>query len=106
MCTHKLCFEQKYENSQTVSTENCHFYSREISLYIAWACFRNDLIEPLHRRDKITDQNLFHAWEDARQNHTICCSCEVCSKDPVGMFIRITYPCDLYPLAPHFYIAW
>ena len=24
------------------STENCHFYSREKSLYIAWACFRND----------------------------------------------------------------
>ena len=25
------------------STENCnfYFYSREISLYIAWACFRN-----------------------------------------------------------------
>ena len=25
------------------STENCHFYSREKSLYIAWACFRNVL---------------------------------------------------------------
>ena len=25
------------------STENCHFYSREKSLYIAWACFRNDM---------------------------------------------------------------
>ena len=24
------------------STENCHFYSRVKSLYIAWACFRND----------------------------------------------------------------
>ena len=23
------------------STENCHFYSREKSLYIAWECFRN-----------------------------------------------------------------
>ena len=23
-------------------TENCNFYSREISLYIAWACFRNE----------------------------------------------------------------
>ena len=29
MCTHKLCFEQKYENNQKISTENCHFYSRE-----------------------------------------------------------------------------
>ena len=24
------------------STENWHFYSREKSLYIAWACFRNE----------------------------------------------------------------
>ena len=23
------------------STNNCHFYSREKSLYVAWACFRN-----------------------------------------------------------------
>ena len=23
------------------TTENCHFYSREKSLYIVWACFRN-----------------------------------------------------------------
>ena len=38
-------FEQKYKNSQKSSTENCRFYSREKSLYIAWACFRNDLLE-------------------------------------------------------------
>ena len=25
------------------STENCHFYSLEILLYIAWACLRNVL---------------------------------------------------------------
>ena len=25
------------------STENCNFYSREKSLYIAWACLRNGL---------------------------------------------------------------
>ena len=43
MCTHNLCFEQKYENSQNISTEICHFYSREISLYIAWECFRNNV---------------------------------------------------------------
>ena len=42
MCTHNICFEQKYGNSQKYSTENCHFYSREKFLYIAWACFRND----------------------------------------------------------------
>ena len=28
-CTHNLCFEQKYENNQKISTENCHFYSCE-----------------------------------------------------------------------------
>ena len=27
-CTHNICFEQKYENSQKQLTENCHFYSR------------------------------------------------------------------------------
>ena len=41
MSTHNICFEQKYENSQKISTENCHFYSHEKSLYIAWTCFRN-----------------------------------------------------------------
>ena len=40
-CTHNICFEQKYENSEKISNENCHFYSREKSLYIVWACFRN-----------------------------------------------------------------
>ena len=40
-CTHNLCFEQKSENSKKNSTENCHIYIREKSLYVAWACFRN-----------------------------------------------------------------
>ena len=40
-CTHNLCFEQKYENSQNFSTENCHFTYRGISLYIAWECLRH-----------------------------------------------------------------
>ena len=40
-CTHNLCFEQKYENTHKISTENCHFYSCEILQYIAWTCFRN-----------------------------------------------------------------
>ena len=26
------------------STENCHFYSREKSLYVPWVCFRNDYV--------------------------------------------------------------
>ena len=42
-CTHNICFEQKYENIQNSSTESCHFYRHEKSLYIACACFRNDL---------------------------------------------------------------
>ena len=37
-CTHNLCFEQKYEKYYNFSSENYHFYSREILLYIAWAC--------------------------------------------------------------------
>ena len=45
MCTHNLCYEQKYENCQKNSTENCHFYSCEKLLYVAWACFRNDVYE-------------------------------------------------------------
>ena len=27
------------------STGNCHFYSREISLFIAWECLRNVMID-------------------------------------------------------------
>ena len=44
-CIHNLCFEQNYENSQTFLTENCHFYSREISLFIAWECLRYVMID-------------------------------------------------------------
>ena len=29
LCTHNLCFEQKYENDINKSTENCNFYSCE-----------------------------------------------------------------------------
>ena len=39
MCTHNLCFEQKYKNNY-ILTENLHFYSCEKLQYIAWACFR------------------------------------------------------------------
>ena len=41
---YQLCFEQKNENSKNISTENCHFYSCEISLYIAWECLRNGIM--------------------------------------------------------------
>ena len=40
-------FEQKYEKSKKKSIENCHFYSREISLYISWACFRYGIMRPV-----------------------------------------------------------
>ena len=43
-CIHNICFEQKYEHSKTISTENCPFYSSEKTLYIAWACFRNEML--------------------------------------------------------------
>ena len=42
-----LCVPTIYVLSKNIkmvkkkSTENCHFYSCEKSLYIAWACFRN-----------------------------------------------------------------
>ena len=39
-CTHNICFWQKYENSKKKkATENCYFYSREKTLYIAWGVF-------------------------------------------------------------------
>ena len=41
-CTHNIYFEQKYEKSKKIKTENCHLYSREILQYIVWACFRNE----------------------------------------------------------------
>ena len=40
-CTHNLYFEQKYEKYYNFSSENYYFYTREKSLNIAWACFRN-----------------------------------------------------------------
>ena len=43
MCTHNLCFEQNKKKSYNFSSEYYNFYSREILLYIAWACFRNDI---------------------------------------------------------------
>ena len=41
-CTHDLCFEQKYEKSKKKKKlKIVIFFSREKSLYIVWACFRN-----------------------------------------------------------------
>ena len=50
-CTHNLCFEQKNENNQNFSTGNDHFYSREKSQYIAWACYRNVLLSSSSRKN-------------------------------------------------------
>ena len=44
-CIHNLCLGQNYEKSQTISTENCYFYSREISLFIARECLRYVIID-------------------------------------------------------------
>ena len=45
MCTHNQCFRANKEIYCNFSSENEHFYSREILLYIAWACLRNDRFE-------------------------------------------------------------
>ena len=38
-----LCSEQKLEKYYNFSSENYHFYSREILQYITWACLSNYL---------------------------------------------------------------
>ena len=72
MCTHNICFEQKYENSQIKSHENCHFYSPEKSLYIAWACFCNGQHE--QRSDNA----------NAQADTCICCSSQLAMADRHG----------------------
>ena len=43
MCTHNQCFRTKKEKNITFfHLEINIFYSREILLYIAWACLRNE----------------------------------------------------------------
>ena len=54
------------------STENCHFYSREKSLYVAWACFRND-------NDRlVTDVGLF----EPRCEKTVFRGCDLVPYEP------------------------
>ena len=43
-------FEQNKKKNIKKSSENKHFYSREILLYIAWACLRNVEELELQRR--------------------------------------------------------
>ena len=45
MCTHDLCFRAKIRKYHKFSSENYHFYIREILQYIVWACFRNDYVD-------------------------------------------------------------
>ena len=40
-CTTIYVLSKNMKIVKKKSTENCNFYSREKSLYIAWACFRN-----------------------------------------------------------------
>ena len=47
MCTHNQCFRAKTEKCHNFSSENLHFYSREILLYIPWACLRNDMTKSI-----------------------------------------------------------
>ena len=39
------------------SIENCHFYSSEKSLYVAWACFRN--VHPVLVRPRLLSCHRF-----------------------------------------------
>ena len=42
LCTHNICFEQKYENiKKIIKLKIVIFTAVKKSLYIAWACFRN-----------------------------------------------------------------
>ena len=44
MCTHNLCFEQKYENSKKILPQIVNLITAAKKwLYLAWACFRNEL---------------------------------------------------------------
>ena len=45
--TNDQCFEQKFEKYHNFSYENNHFYSREISQNIVWACYSNVLYVPV-----------------------------------------------------------
>ena len=54
MCTHNQCFEQKYEKYYNFSSKNEHFCSREILLYIAWACLRNEKHEEVTQKGLIS----------------------------------------------------
>ena len=46
------------------STENCHFYSREKSLYVAWACFRNENIEWHYANTPMQYTAIFHGCKN------------------------------------------
>ena len=43
MSTHIKCFKQKYENTKKNVGRKLSFLQPLKSLYVAWACFRNEL---------------------------------------------------------------
>ena len=73
------------------STENCHFYSREKSLYIAWACFRYAMSRTRvgKKVESVLNPN---PYSIARHPH----SCEFSHLDNMSV-------CFIPP-SPHFYI--
>ena len=67
-------FEQKYEFVKKNSTENCHFYSCEKSLYIGCAFFRNE-VESKQRQGTGTIRTKFCPRILNREYITKTCPC-------------------------------
>ena len=77
--THNICFEQKYENSQNIATENCHFCSREKSLYIARACFHNVVMSCMYSINQYQSQvchtHFLLLIHQTIKHENVCMSC-------------------------------
>ena len=64
------------------STEKCHFYSHEKSLYVAWACFCNAKDRFLSRRGSILNER-YH--KRAYAYHKNMVSLHICADRAVGL---------------------
>ena len=53
MCTHNQYLRSKKEIYNNFLSENQHVYSREILLYIAWACLHNVYFKPAQENIEI-----------------------------------------------------
>ena len=53
------------------STENCHFYSREKSLYIAWACFCYDCPMDKAAKYRHMTSNVYRGCKNNKSNKII-----------------------------------